>query len=78
MDKLNYVVHYRNLKLNIQLGLVITKVHHFKQSPWQKQCIDFNTHHRSQSDSGFLEDFFKLMNNSVLIFNHLLHTSQTT
>ena len=68
MDKSNYVAHYRNLKLYVQLGLVITKVHRvltFKQSPWLKQYIDFNTHHRSLSDSGFLKGFFKLMNSSV-------------
>ena len=68
MDKSNYVVHYRNLKLYVQLGLVITKIHHvlaFKQSPWLRQYIDFNTHQRSLSNSGFLKDFFKLMNNSV-------------
>ena len=67
-DKTRYVVHYRNLKLYVQLGLVITKVHRvltFKQSPWLKANIDFNTHHRSLSDNGFLRDFFKLMNNSV-------------
>ena len=68
MDKSNYVVHYRNLKLYVQLGLVITKVHRvlaFKQSPWLKRYIDFNTHQRSLSNSGFLKDFFTLMNNSV-------------
>ena len=67
-DKTRYVVHYRNLKLYVQLGLAITKVHRvltFKQSPWLKAYIDFNTHHRSLSDNGFLRDFFILMNNSV-------------
>ena len=46
-DKFKYAVHCRNLKLNIQLGLVITRVHRvftFKQSPWLKTNIDFNTH----------------------------------
>ena len=68
MDKSNYVVHYRNLKLYVQLGLTITKIHRvlsFKQSPWLKRYIDFNIHQRSFPNSGFLKDFFKLMNNSV-------------
>ena len=68
MDKSQYVVHYKNLKLYVKLGLVVTKVHSvlaFKQSPWLKGYIDFYTHHRSLSDSGFLKDFFKLMNNAV-------------
>ena len=67
-DKFKYAVHCRNLKLYNQLGLVITKMHRvlaFKQSPWIKTYIDFNTHQRLLSDNGFLKDFFKLMNNSV-------------
>ena len=45
-DKKEYVLHYQNLQLYLNLGLKIKKVHQvleFDQSPWLKQCIDFNT-----------------------------------
>ena len=67
-DKVKYAVHYRKLKLYLQLGLVVTKVHGvltFKQSPWLKIYIDFNTRQRSLAGNSFLKDFFKLMNNNV-------------
>ena len=67
-DKVKYVVHYRNIKLYLQLGLVITKVHRvltFKQSPWLKAYIDFNSRQRSSARDSFLKDFFVLMNNNV-------------
>ena len=67
-DKARYVVHYRNLKLYLQLGFVVTRIHRvlvFKQSTWLKTYIDFNNHQRSLARSSFLKDFFKLMNNSV-------------
>ena len=62
-DKVRYVVHYGNLKLYLQLGLVVTRIHRvltFKQSTWLKTYIDFNTHQRSLARSSFLKD------NSVL------------
>ena len=66
--KKNYILHYKNLKQYLDLGLKVTKVHHalaFDQSPWLKMYIDFNTQKRIAAESSFEKDFFKLMNNSV-------------
>ena len=44
LDKVKYIVHHRNLKLYLQLGLVVIKVHRVltsKQSPWFQHSSTF-------------------------------------
>ena len=67
MNKTNYVVHYRNLKYYLEKGMKLTKIHRvltFKQEPWIKKFIDFNTSHRAMAKSQFEKDYYKLINNS--------------
>ena len=67
-DKKEYVLHYHNLQLYLDLGLKIRKVPRvlkFDQSPWLKQYINFNTEKRKHAKNSFEKDFFKLMYNSV-------------
>ena len=69
-DKKEYVLHYHNLQLYLDLGLKIKKVHRvlkFDQSPRLKQYIDFDTEKRKHAKNNFEtgRNFFKLMNNSV-------------
>ena len=64
----NYVIHYRNLRQCLEMGLVITAVHRgisFNQSPWMEPYIRKNTELRKTAANSFEKDFFKLMNNSV-------------
>ena len=66
--KLNYVLHYRNLKLYLQLGMKVTKIHRclkFKQSKWMESYIDINTEIRRNGVDKCTKDLAKLFNNST-------------
>ena len=67
-DNKKYIVHIRALKQAIDHGLLLKKIHRcirFRQSPWMKEYIDFNTRLRTSAKNDFEKDFYKLMNNSV-------------
>ncbi|XP_052799072.1 uncharacterized protein LOC128230668 [Mya arenaria] len=67
-NKQNYVLHYRNLQLYLQLGLKLKKIHkvlEFQQEAFMKPYVEFNTKMRQQAKTAFEKNFFKLMNNSV-------------
>ena len=64
-DKEKYVIHISALKQALNHGLILKKVHRvieLKQETWLKPYIDMNTRLRTEAKN----DFFKLMNNSVL------------
>ena len=67
-DKEKYIVHHENLKLYLELGLKIKKIHRgikFREEPWMRSYIELNTRLRTEAKNDFEKDFFKLMNNSV-------------
>ena len=67
-DKEKYIVHHKNLKLYLELGLKKKKIHRgikFREEPWMKSYIEKNTKLRMSGKNAFEKDFFKLMNNSV-------------
>ena len=67
-DKEKYIVHHENLKLYLELGLKVKKIHRgikFREETWMRSYIKLNTRLRTEAKNDFEKDFFKLMNNSV-------------
>ena len=60
-DKERYVLHEKNLELYLSLGLRLKRVHRvlqFKEKPWLKKFIDFNTEKRKEAKNDFEKEFF--------------------
>ena len=66
-NKQNYILHFKNLKLYLKLGLRLIKIHRvlcFEQSSFIKPYIDINTKLRTEAETEFEKDLYKLCNNS--------------
>ena len=67
-DKTKYVLHHESLKMYLEMGLKLTKIHRgitFEESCFMKSYIGLNTKMRAKGTTDFEKDFYKLMNNSV-------------
>ena len=67
-DKIEYVIHIRNLKQELNHELILEKVHlkiKFNQKAWLHLYIDMYTKLRQKAKNKFEKYFFKLMNNAV-------------
>jgi len=63
-----YVLHRRNLKQYLEMGMNLTTIRRgisLAEDAWLKPYIELNTKLRTEASSEFEKDFFKLMNNSV-------------
>ena len=68
--KNKYIVNLSTLKQALDHGLRLKKVYRvieFNQSAWLKPYIDMNTELRKDANNDFEKNFFKLMNNVVLV-----------
>ena len=61
-DKESYVVHYKNLKLYLELGLKLKKIHRgikFREEPWMNSYIELNTRLRTEAKNDFQKGLFQ-------------------
>ena len=68
LPKLNYVVHYSNLRLFLELGIKLDHVHRvlsFKQSPWLREYVLNMTNKRMHAQSDAMKTHYKLLINSL-------------
>lgn len=62
------MLHYRNLKLYLELGMKLKRIHkvlEFDQSTWLQSYISHNTIKRQRAKTQFEKNFYKILNCSV-------------
>ena len=67
-DKVKYVVHYKNLRYYLSLGIKLVKIHRilsFRQNDWLRKYADFTTKKRQQSSDEFNKNLYKPLNNCI-------------
>ena len=67
-NKEKHVMHFKNLKHYLDLGLrikMIKRVISFKKEPWLKKYIELNTKLRAIAKNEFEREFFRVMNSFV-------------
>lgn len=66
--KRNYVIHYRYLKLCLQQGYKLLKIHRyltFQQTPFLRAFVKSNSEKRAATTSVVRKDMYKLQNNAI-------------
>lgn len=69
-DREWYTIHYRNLEKYNNMGLRLKKIHRaleFTESCWIRDYIDFNIKERAMATTEFEKEFYKLLNNRVIV-----------
>ena len=64
MNKINYLIHCRNLRQGLELGMKLKKIHRIlksKQKDWMKPYIDFNTKKRKDATNEADKNHLKLL-----------------
>ena len=67
-EKIEHVIHIRNLKQALNQILELKKVHRtirFNKKAWLKSYIDMNTYLMKKAKNDFEKELFQLMNNAV-------------
>ena len=67
-DKINYVIHYKELGFYLKKGLKLRKIHkaiQFQERPFMKEFVTFNLEQRKLSTTESDRSFYKLFSNSL-------------